>query len=103
MNINTAIYIICGTIIVALGMTTSYLLDQLDESRATIVKLETSIDIQNAKIKEYELSLKDTTDTIAKDNIIIKYKNIEVPVKDATCEVKLEAINEIISTYFYRD
>lgn len=100
-NIQNIIYVILGCIIVGLVTTIVLLNNSIDLCQANNERLQVTIKAQNEKIKENSIKIPDTTDTEIKEVIQYKYEQVEIPVKDATCEAKLKAINEVTNLYFY--
>lgn len=63
---------------------------------ANVSECNARIDLQNEKIKT--LSLQKPPDVVkTKERVVTKFQKIEVPVKDAQCEKKLEFYEELMN------
>lgn len=67
----------------------------LQISAANLSECNLRIDLQNEKIKALTVKPPDVAET--KERVVTKFKEIEVPVKDAQCEKKLKFYEELIN------
>lgn len=64
-------------------------------------QLNSLVDIQNEKIKEFAIKQQDKSKDVV-EKVVVKYQEIAKTTIDNTCESQLRALNEMANSYFYR-